>query len=304
MTSNTETGEKIAGEYTETPGEILRKKRGEVGISIDEVSEKLNLQPNLIESLENNNYEIFNVETYLKGYLRAYAKFIGVDGDKVISLYNQQYAEKIIEITPDVKPRIQTSAPSNPVKLFSYVIGLFIVLALLVWYQKGEFGKTSSGNIEITTMNINKNNINGVDTSYTIIVHDNHWQWPISAPVENYSNEAYAKPKKALDKNVKNDDQNSLTAENDESPAYNIQESTDTMVLSLTGDCWTEIEDKDGNKVFYDLALEGKSYVINGKSPLTVFLGAAHEVSVQFNGSEIDIKPYIKFGLARFTLPE
>ena len=95
MTSNTETGEKIASEYTETPGEILRKKREEVGISIDEVSEKLNLQPNLIESLENNNYEIFNVETYLKGYLRAYAKFIGVDGDKVISLYNQQYAEKI-----------------------------------------------------------------------------------------------------------------------------------------------------------------------------------------------------------------
>ena len=94
MESNTETGEKIASKYSETPGEILRKKREEVGISIDEVSEKLNLQPNLIESLENNNYEIFNVETYLKGYLRAYAKFIGVDGDKVISLYNQQYAEK------------------------------------------------------------------------------------------------------------------------------------------------------------------------------------------------------------------
>ena len=45
-------------EASETVGEILRNKREEIGLSLDEITEKLNLDSNLIELLENNDFEM------------------------------------------------------------------------------------------------------------------------------------------------------------------------------------------------------------------------------------------------------
>ena len=43
-------------EASETVGEILHNKRKEIGLSLDEITEKLNLDSNLIKLLENNDY--------------------------------------------------------------------------------------------------------------------------------------------------------------------------------------------------------------------------------------------------------
>ena len=88
-----------------------------------------------------------------------------------------------------------------------------------------------------------------------------------------------------------------------ENTGYEIQEGTDTVVLDLTGDSWVEIYDRNGNRLFLDLARGGKNYIINGNSPFNILLGAAKEVSVEFNGESINTGPYIKYGIARFTLP-
>ena len=123
-------------EAIETVGEILHNKRKEIGLSLDEITEKLNLDSNLIELLENNDFEKFKVETYLKGYLRAYSKLLGIDGDRIIKLYKESNPEKEPEILPDVKPKNQKNSSDRSVKLFSYIIGLSIVLSMLIWYQK------------------------------------------------------------------------------------------------------------------------------------------------------------------------
>ena len=92
-------------------------------------------------------------------------------------------------------------------------------------------------------------------------------------------------------------------ADTNEVSAYNIQQSNDTVVLNLTGDSWIEIYDREGSRLFFDLARGGKNYIINGNSPFAILLGAANEVSIEFNGSSVNIESYIKFGIARFTLP-
>ena len=92
-------------------------------------------------------------------------------------------------------------------------------------------------------------------------------------------------------------------ANTNEVSADNIQQSNDTLLLNLTGDSWIEIYDRESNRLFLDLARGGKNYIVNGNSPFDILLGAANEVSIEFNGSSVDIEPYIKFGIARFTLP-
>ena len=296
-------------EASETVGEILRNKREEIGLSLDEITEKLNLDSNLIELLENNDFEKFKVETYLKGYLRAYSKLLGIDGDRIIKLYKESNPEKEPEILPDVKPKNQKNSSDRSVKLFSYIIGLSIALSMLIWYQKNITIRPDTNNNNIGNIELNKNNkINGVDTSYKIITHSDYWQWPIDNIPDRYrdsgenDNSKSVKNEKIKD-NIKENVIQEEVLETEESPIYETQQSADTVVLNLRGDSWIEIYDREGNRLFLDLARSGKNYIINGDSPFDILLGAANEVSVEFNGSLVNIEPYIRYGIARFTLP-
>ena len=301
-------------EAGETVGEILHNKRKEIGLSLDEIMEKLNLDSNLIELLENNDYEKFKVETYLKGYLRAYAKLLGIDGDRIIKLYKESNPEKEPEILPDVKPKNQKNSGDRSVKLFSYILGLSIAISMLIWYQKNIMIKPDVNENGIGNIELNKNNeINGVDTSYKIIIHSDYWQWPIDNISERYRETGSNNQSKSL-KNEKIQDElkedviqeQALETEEspvEESPVYETQQSADTVVLDLREDSWVEVYDREGNRLFLDLARGGKNYIINGNSPFDILLGAANGVSVEFNGSIVNIEPYTRYGIARFTLP-
>ena len=296
-------------EAIETVGEILHNKRKEIGLSLDEITEKLNLDSYLIELLENNDYEKFKVETYLKGYLRAYAKVLGIDGDRIIKLYKESNPEKEPEILPDVKPKNQKNSGDRSVKLFSYILGLTIVLSMLIWYQKNIMIKPDVNENYIGNIELNKNNeINGVDTSYKIIIHSDYWQWPIDNISERYRESGSNDQSKSL-KNEKIQDElkedviQEQVLETEESPVYETQQSADTVVLDLRRDSWVEVYDREGNRLFLDLARSGKNYIINGNSPFDILLGAANEVSIEFNGSVVNIEPYTRYGIARFTLP-
>ena len=302
METDTTTNSETKNDSSETTGEVLRKKRENIGLSIDHIGNQLNLDPKLIELLEKNDYEKFNIETYLKGYLRAYAKILDLDGDMIINLYKECNPEKIPEILPDVKPKFQKNIPGRSVKLFSYIIGITIALSILVWYQKNILVQPSEENLMITNIKIHENtNINGVDITYKIINHTNSWQWPINKVEKNYESNS---DELELVGSEKTQDKIKNIADTNEVSTYNIQQSNDTLVLNLTDDSWIEIYDKDGSRLFLDLARGGKNYIINGNSPFDILLGAANNVSIEFNGSSVDIEPYIKFGIARFTLPE
>ena len=301
MEADTTTNSEIKNDGSETAGEVLRKKRENIGLSIDHIANQLNLDPKLIELLEKNDYEKFNIETYLKGYLRAYAKVLDLDDDMVINLYKESNPEKTPEILPNVKPKTQRNSPDRSIKLFSYIIGLTVALSILVWYQKNFLVQPSEENLKIANIKIHENtNINGVDVDYKIINHTNSWQWPINKAEKNYesnSNELELVGSEKTQDKIKN------IADTNEVSTYNIQQSNDTVVLNLTGDSWIEIYDREGSRLFFDLARGGKNYIINGNSPFDILLGAANEVSIEFNGSSVNIEPYIKFGIARFTLP-
>ncbi len=302
MEINTTTNSETKNDSSETAGNVLRKKREVIGLSIDNIANQLNLDPKLIESLEKNDYVKFNIETYIKGYLRAYAKVLDLDGDTIINLYKESNPEKTPEILPNVKPKTQRNSGDKSVKLFSYIIALTVAVSILVWYQNNFLVQPPEENLNITNIKTYENtNINGVDIDYKIINHTNSWQWPINKADTNYeSNNNVLEP--VVSKTTQDKIEN--TADINEVSEHNIQQSNDTIVLNLTGDSWVEIYDEEGGRLFLDLARSGKNYIINGNSPFDILLGAANQVSIEFNGSSVDIEPYIKFGIARFTLPE
>ena len=66
-----------------TIGEILRAAREERKLSVEQVNRETKISPQTITALEADDFEGFPSETYLKGFLRTYADFLGLDGGKL-----------------------------------------------------------------------------------------------------------------------------------------------------------------------------------------------------------------------------
>src|SRR3989442_12946608 len=62
-------------------GETLAAKRGERGLSIDQVSASTRIRREHLRALEAEDFSHFSAPVYAKGYLRTYATYLGLDAD-------------------------------------------------------------------------------------------------------------------------------------------------------------------------------------------------------------------------------
>ena len=67
----------------------LKTKREENGLSVDEVAEDLKMRPSQITSIEEGRLEDFKDVFYLKYFIRDYAKYLGLDGEKILDEFNE-----------------------------------------------------------------------------------------------------------------------------------------------------------------------------------------------------------------------
>ena len=73
----------------ETLGEKLRAARESRGISISEVAEQTRIAPMYIECIENDNYKPLPGGIFNKGFVKSYARFIGVDEHEALQDYTR-----------------------------------------------------------------------------------------------------------------------------------------------------------------------------------------------------------------------
>lgn len=67
----------------------LKTKREENGLSVEEVAEDLKMRPSQITSIEEGKLEDFKDVFYLKYFIRDYAKYLGLDGEKMLDEFNE-----------------------------------------------------------------------------------------------------------------------------------------------------------------------------------------------------------------------
>ncbi|MBZ9567658.1 MULTISPECIES: RodZ domain-containing protein [Modicisalibacter] len=127
------------GTAPESPGEVLRRERENQGLSIDEVATQLNLRPAVVSGLEADRYDEIPVAAYRRGYLRAYARLMGIDEASVVGAYNRQHGDTRSDIERKITP-VNTTRP--PSRLGAWVFKLFTLLVIvgliglsLLWWQ-------------------------------------------------------------------------------------------------------------------------------------------------------------------------
>lgn len=133
-------------------GNSLKVARESSGVSIEEASKDINIKAVILENIENGNIGCFKDIFELRDYLTTYAKYLGLDYDKIIDEFNEymfEYTSKIPlkEIEKQVmeqnkeKPEEKIASPySKPAKKYPtklnltiYIVTILLVILIMIW---------------------------------------------------------------------------------------------------------------------------------------------------------------------------
>jgi hypothetical protein len=74
-------------------GPALRKARLGQGKSIEEASRETRIRIEYLQALERESFDTFLGDVYVRGFLRSYSSYLGLDADKVLRVYTGHFGE-------------------------------------------------------------------------------------------------------------------------------------------------------------------------------------------------------------------
>jgi cytoskeleton protein RodZ len=115
-------------------GTSLREARLRQGLDFPELEQATKIRGKYLRALEDEEFEILPAQTYVKGFLRAYADYLGLDGQLYVDEYNSRYV--VGEDDAPFRPR-RASSPARAPRVQSRVVvltllGIAIVTALVI----------------------------------------------------------------------------------------------------------------------------------------------------------------------------
>lgn len=319
-----------------TSGQLLREARQARDLSIQEAAVKLHLHQRIIEALEKDDQSQLPTPIYVRGYLRNYARLLGLDPQTILSAYDDNDNQHP-ELRPPLKAPNQVSSSDKPVKAVTYLLTLGLVVLLLAWWQSRHLNEDNLIDLDAwqgSQSFSDKSDADIADEQTETI--DNTLGYPIkvirhpdSPTYPRPINEPANQPPAAVDTNrspVDSSDQTdsdlpSVVASPDSGsePIETLPEADEQIVsssnhrdnatddllrLDIKDESWVEIYDAQGKRLYVGLAKSDETIEVNGTPPLRVLLGYAPGVSVTYDGRNIDTIEHSRAGVAQFRVGE
>ena len=110
-----------------SPGAHLRRAREAANMNVDKVAAALLLQPQMIEALEADSFDHLPAPTFVRGYLRGYARVLGLPAEPILDMYDRRGFEPP-PLAPDVVETKQAHTSDTVVRIVTYSIAAVLVL--------------------------------------------------------------------------------------------------------------------------------------------------------------------------------
>lgn len=284
------------GESAPAAGELLARARRAREISLADMAKELHLDEPKVRALEQNQFEALGAPVFAKGYLRKYAELVGVSEDDVIADYYR------LNRSAGAPPLITRRPPQ--VRDFSagpWIAGLaallVVVLAAAWWFSSGADWLAGRGGTEIEPP-VTAGEPAGREPANESGTENDEAEAADAAvtPVPDPSAPASTEP------------DGSTPAAAPVEPATRpapepVADGALRLRLAFSGDCWTEVTDRDGQRLYFGLGTSGDEVTVAGSPPLNVLLGDSENVSVFVNETAYPIPASARRGeTARLTL--
>ena len=288
------------------PGQLLRNAREQLGWTREQVASRIHLRLTLIAAIEADTYDKHTSHTFIRGYLRAYAKLVGIPEETILAAY-----EKLGLTPPDnidmqsFSRRSRQQANDSRLKVVTWLVILVLIgLSVAWWWQSTARRSAGDDALAATEMSAT---VNTPEANVAPAVEVAEPVLPAASDAVStqvvVSGATATLPVVATDA--------SAAVPTDVSGAVSTAESTTTepakapqLKMSFTADCWLDVKDANGKTLFSGLKKANDELVLEGPEPLKFIIGAPMAVNLEYQGKSFDMSRYNNGRTARFSLPQ
>ena len=312
------------------PGERLQAARIEQGLALGDLANQMHLSTAILESLEENRFEDITAPIFVKGYLRSYARIVGLDETEILDLYVEEYMDSDPPISSTSSDRVQRQRARSGGRGRWWLV--LLVLAVAIggwWYQRSQqdaqtisldAGAESSADMPTEVAETPVVRELAKDASRRLeqlepVTASEVPQESVAASAPPIDEPAEESPQSAVTPEpiptaTETPSTSSESAQPPESAPKEVVEptvaepvaktGTETVAggqglsLRVTADTWADIRDASGRKLVYDLLRAGRKLDIEGRPPLRLFFGNGHGVELSWKGKPVDLASRIR----------
>ncbi|BBI16663.1 hypothetical protein DB41_HV00060 [Neochlamydia sp. TUME1] len=124
-------------------GEIFKQRRKELNLSLKEIENATSIRISHLQAIEEGEIDKLNSPVYAQGFIRQYAAFLGIDGEKIVrenpAIFSRPEAQEFAYGIGTLEVR---GNPGAGVKWFPNAIWIsaFILLIITAWFTARYFG--------------------------------------------------------------------------------------------------------------------------------------------------------------------
>ena len=278
------------------PGVLVRAGRESRKLSQQDIADTLNLTLRVVADLELENWSRLPPAAFTRGYLRAYAKLLEIDPDQVARAFDATVGRGATHVDPVATPLTQRRRggvaellQKHPGAVLTGAVAAVICAVLVVlwavWPDAPE--RTIAARPAVAA----PSSIVAAPTPPTADV--------VAAPVKSETETPTPPASKpiALEAAARAD------AVSEPDGAQRISSSgEDRLTFAFTDDCWVEIKDGQGARLYGDLGSAGTSLELIGQAPFRILLGNAPGATLQFNGERVALAPHTRNNVGTLVL--
>lgn len=270
-----------------SPGAMIREARERLHYSVDDMVAHTKLSRATLVALERDDAQALE-PVYIRGYYRKCAKVLELSEDRLIAAYQARVAPKEPEAPAKLRLASGTELGSN--SRFPVSIGIFTAVAAVVACAFLWFARDHSVSYPLPT------SVAELPTAAPSATPDAVVE---VAPVDPSA----AVPGDAAVVGA-TDATNPAVVAATAAPAPAVGAAPGSLHLRYVKTSWVRVDDAAGATLLNETRSEGGEDTLNGQPPLSLFLGNAPGVEVEFEGQRVDISSYVRGNnTARFTLP-
>ena len=261
-------------------GALLKTKRTEKNIAIGEVAERLKFSAKQIESLESGDYKGLPEPIFVKGFIKTYARFLGLDADQITALLNEAFPSQVTAVASALITESQNGlnfqdqkkSKSFPKWLPLLVVAGAVVGAVYLWQSKSS---EQTRQQEKSTLEVG-------DVAQPQLATDNVQVVPMNASATSAS-----------------------TPVNASAPMAASAAASGGIQIKVRYRSNLIVTDADGTPLHSGIVASNSSHEFKGKAPYQVRIGYATGSEISFNGQAVDIKNHFVDGkTVALTVPQ
>ncbi len=297
-----------AAESSEQPvGEVLRHAREVRGLKVDDIAQTLKLGYRQVEALEAGNWNGLPGQTFIRGFVRNYARLVGLDPGSLMDQLDRVLERPADNLAMHGGAPASMPATGRRVSRRDRSVVLFgiaaVVAAMLAYFLLAGDLSAWRGSLQSLVDSFARKD-EAVTAAVPQPVVTPAANEPVFPPGATQQQVMYPQVLAPAESGTAAPGQSlpGTAVQPVQSAAEGAAASAPQLLFRIDKESWVEVRDRDNKVVFSQRMAAGSEQIVSGQGPLSLNIGYAPGVRLYWRGQAVDLLPHTRGDVARLVL--